>query len=131
MKDQFLIKSTPSTPQVLVNYSEGIVDIQGKSSPENTLEFYQRVFKAIAYFKRRETEGITANFQFVYFNTSSARCIFMMIKELKKLEDLGRKVTINWFVEDDDEDMMETGLDFQDIVDIDFQIQFVQTSLNY
>jgi len=55
----------------------------------------------------------------------------MLVRELKKLEDFGKEIIINWLVEEDDEDMVDTGLDFQDVVDINFNIQFVETELEY
>ncbi|MEQ9466037.1 MAG: DUF1987 domain-containing protein [Ekhidna sp.] len=122
MEEVFITESTRTTPYTCVNYSNGKVDVKGRSSPENTMEFYDPFIKAIALLKETGQPKIEANFRLIYFNTSSARCIYLIIRELKTLEEHGKKVTINWFAEEDDEDMVETGLDFQDIVDIDINI---------
>lgn len=124
----FLREPTRTTPYVKVNFSTGEFDIKGRSSPENTLAFYEPIFKAILHLKKFEAEDITANFSMLYFNTSSARCFFMIIKLLKKLKDSGKNVIINWYADEDDEDMQETGLDYQEIVDIEFNIHLVDES---
>lgn len=123
MKKEYLLEPTKMTPYVLVNYNKGVIYIKGRSSPENTLEFYEQVFEAIAAFEFEEQETITANLEYLYFNTSSARCIYLILSELTKLKDLGKKVIVNWFAEENDEDMVETGQDFQDIVDLEFNIR--------
>jgi len=114
-----------------MNYTDGSIYIKGKSSPENTPEFYNPVFKAISDFQFADRKDITANLQYVYFNTSSARCIYMILTKLKKLQDLGKNVTVNWYAEEDDEDMIETGMDFQDIVDIHLNIELIEVSNAY
>ena len=58
--------------------------------------------------------GLTSvNFKLLYFNTSTARCLFLILKELKKVEEMGFKLEVNWYAEEDDLDMQETGSDFQ------------------
>lgn len=131
MEEIFITESTKNTPYVCVNYTNGIIDVKGRSSPENTMEFYNPFIKAIALLQNAKTPNVEANFKLIYFNTSSARCVYLIIKELKTLENKGKKVTINWFAEEDDEDMVETGLDFQDIVDIEINIQMTKTSGEY
>ncbi|WP_258105302.1 DUF1987 domain-containing protein [Marinoscillum sp. MHG1-6] len=123
--DNFRCTPTTSTPFVRISFDEGVLDISGRSSPENTLEFYQPIIDTVAKFAGEGKDHITANFQYEYFNTSSARCIFLIIKELKKLNEAGIGITINWIVDEDDEDMEETGLDFQDMVDLEFNIKII------
>ncbi len=59
-----------------------------------------------------------------YFNTSSSKCI---LDVFKKLENVFKKnneegVTINWYYEEDDEDMLEAGEDYQSILKIPFKM---------
>jgi hypothetical protein len=53
-----------------------------------------------------------------YFNTSSSKCLVEIFRKLEQLQDSGKNVLINWFYEEDDEDMQESGEDFQEIIDI-------------
>ena len=61
------------------------------------------------------------NIQLEYFNTSSSKCI---LDVFKKLESVNGKttITINWHYEEDDEDMLEAGEDYQAIINIPFKM---------
>ena len=56
------------------------------------------------------------NFQLDYFNTSSAKVIADILKRLDKLQESTlSNVTINWYYQDIDEDMLEAGEDYKSI----------------
>ena len=75
---------------------------------------------ALDDFLDESENGITANIAFEYFNTSSSKCLFDLFKKLGKLENDDRDLNINWFYEEDDEDMMEAGEDYSDLLDLEF-----------
>lgn len=116
----YIKKSTSYTPFVKMDYDAGIIEVEGASNPGNVLAFYEPVFKAVEEFKDSHTDKITANFSMHYFNSGSARCLFLILKELKKLQNRGRGVKINWYYEEDDHDMQETGEDFESLIEMGF-----------
>ncbi|MFK7952088.1 MAG: DUF1987 domain-containing protein, partial [Ekhidna sp.] len=63
---------------------------------------------------------LTANFAFEYFNTSSSKCLFDLLKRLARYKTQGADVIINWFYEEEDEDMKEAGEDYEDILGVGF-----------
>ena len=128
MKESYIKEATRTTPYACVNYQAGIIKLGGRSSPENTMEFYEPFLRAIAMMSKSAKNDIKAKFKMMYFNTSSALCIYLIIKELKKLEDKGKNVKVIWFAEEDDEDMLETGMDFQDIVGITIHIEMIKSA---
>ncbi|SNS91661.1 protein of unknown function [Ekhidna lutea] len=131
MKESYIREATRTTPYACVNFQAGKIELQGRSSPENTMEFYEPFIRAITMIGKLNKEKIEADFKLMYFNTSSARCIYLIVKQLKRLEDSGKNVVINWYAEEDDEDMLETGMDFQDIVDINFNIIMTKSTDEY
>ena len=62
------------------------------------------------------------NIQLEYFNTSSSKCILDVFKKLEAIYKSGNEVLINWFYEEDDEDMLEAGEDYQSIIKIPFKM---------
>jgi len=126
--EQYITKATKTTPFTCVDYKTGRVLIKGRSNPENTMDFYGPFLKAISKLGHSEKKEITASFKLIYFNTSSARCIYLIVKLLKELQEKGKKVKINWYAEEDDEDMIDTGMDFEDIIGIPFNIRLVEVS---
>lgn len=117
---KFFIEPTRVTPQVSFDPDAGILEIKGRSSPENSILFYQRIIDSLQDFAENGGPEFTANFLFEYFNTSSSKCLFDLFKKLGSIEENGKGLTINWYYEEDDEDMMEAGEDYADLLDLEF-----------
>jgi len=64
--------------------------------------------------------------QLEYFNTASSKCILDFFKKLEEMNNKVTKVTINWYYEEDDEDMQEAGEDYQTIVNLPFKMHIAQ-----
>ncbi len=115
------LQASRTTPEVRLNTDEKSMYLIGRSNPENALAFYQQVYSSIDdYFKDSET--LKVNMLFEYFNTSSSKCLFGLFKQVQKYRDQGKRVIVNWYYEEDDEDMLETGEDFSDVLDLDFDL---------
>jgi hypothetical protein len=67
-------------------------------------------------------ENTVVNIQLEYFNTSSSKCILDVFKKLEKINTNSNKVVINWYYEEDDEDMLEAGEDYEAIINIPFKM---------
>jgi hypothetical protein len=118
------ILGTPKTPTVEMNVDSGIIEIKGRSIPENSIDFYRPIVEWIDQYADSAAPETKVNIQLEYFNTSSSKCILDVFKKLeqvfKKNGDKG--VVINWFYEEDDEDMLEAGEDYQSILKIPFKM---------
>ncbi|MBV6647297.1 MAG: DUF1987 domain-containing protein [Cyclobacteriaceae bacterium] len=119
---------TAKTAQISVNYTTGTMELRGASNPENAITFFKPTLEAVKSFNETDRRDVTANFALQYFNTSSARCIYLLLETLNELRSSGKKVTINWFYEEDDFDMLETGQDFENLMDMSFSFKEVKTS---
>lgn len=106
------------TPEVDFDLDKGTILFSGVSSPENSLGFYQPFLDALANSSNVNTP-LVVDMCFVHFNTSSSKCIYDLLKSLKKLESKGIDITYNWKYEEYDEDMLECGEDFSDFLDIE------------
>ena len=116
----FVREARKTTPYVCINYSTGHIEMKGVSHAENVFTFFNPIYEAIRYFAIFPSTQIVADFSFEYFNTSSARSIFMILKEMKELQKRGRQLTINWHYEEGDDDMQETGEDFEELIGLKF-----------
>ncbi len=116
----FVREAKKTTPYVQINYETGHMEMKGVSHPENVFTFYNPIYDAIRDFAKEPLQELVFDFSLEYFNTSSARCIFVILKEIKNLGRGGKKLTINWHYEEEDDDMLETGEDFQELIEIHF-----------
>ncbi len=55
-----------------------------------------------------------------YFNSSSAKFILDVIVEVHKFHLDGYSIKIDWYFDEGDDDMLETGEDLSDMVDFPF-----------
>lgn len=115
-------KDTYFTPSVNFNVEKGICELEGESYLEETVKFYDPLIKWIKDFGIIEKRPLEFNFKLIYFNTSSSRCILSILKELKSYKNRGGEVTINWYHDPEDEDMIEEVEDFMEDANIEIEL---------
>jgi hypothetical protein len=123
--EPIIIEGTPKTPTVKFDSGAGIFEIKGRSIPENSIEFYKPLVDALDKYSSAAKSATTVNVQLEYFNTSSSKCILDVFKKLEGINKGGSAVTINWHYEEDDEDMLEAGEDYQAIINVPFKMVMV------
>jgi len=115
-------EGTPKTPYVRLDGENGLVEIKGRSIPENSVEFYKPLIDWLEKYGSDPSNETNVNIQLEYFNTSSSKCILDIFKRLELIHKKGNPVEINWYYEEDDEDMFEAGEDYQSIISIPFKM---------
>lgn len=115
---------TETTPHVSLDSATGDLFFKGRSIPENAAEFYQPIMHWMDGYAQQPHAKTTAHLQFEYFNTSSSKRIFDLMKRLEQLQlaPSGCKVTINWYYEEGDEDIYFAGTDYRAL--LDKQVEF-------
>jgi hypothetical protein len=123
--EQLVLQPSAHTPSVSLNPTTGICEFKGRSTPENSVEYYEPIYKWLDAYVQSPNATTVVNLQFEYFNTSSSKCILDVLKKFVKIHNAGNEVKINWFYEEEDDDMKEAGEDYSDILDIPFEIQSI------
>lgn len=126
--EKISIEGTPKTPGIHFDAKTGVLQIKGRSIPENSLEFYKPIIDWVEGYAADPTEDTSVNIQLEYFNTSSSKCILDIFQRLEKIKKSGNKITVNWHFETDDEDMHEAGEDYQAILDLPFKMIEVKSA---
>ncbi|MDR0713683.1 MAG: DUF1987 domain-containing protein [Bacteroidales bacterium] len=124
--DTLLIEGTQKTPTVRFDASKGLVEIKGRSIPENSIEFYKPLVEWLEKYAVEAKNQTQVNIQLEYFNTSSSKCILDVFKKLEAIHKANSGVTINWFYDQDDEDMLEAGQDYESIIRVPFKMMEVE-----
>lgn len=123
----FVLEGSPKTPTVNLNAESGVLELKGRSIPENSIEFYKPIFDWVDKYSNSPKAETQVNVVLEYFNTSSSKCILDFFKKLENLNGGGKtKVIINWHYEEDDEDMLEAGEDYQAIISVPFKMVAIE-----
>ncbi len=120
--NDLIIKGTHKTPNILLIADMGKLEFSGRSIPENSVEFYYPIEEWVEKYLENPSEITTIIVKFEYFNTSSSKSIFEILKKFEKLFKSGKEVLVQWFYEQEDEDMQESGEDFREILKIPFEL---------
>jgi hypothetical protein len=120
--EKFSIDGTPKTPSISFDLATGVLEIKGRSIPENSIEFYKPLVDSLDKYATGPKGQTNVNIQLEYFNTSSSKCILDIFKKLEAIHKSGSAVVINWHYEVDDEDMLEAGEDYQAIIGVPFKM---------
>ena len=124
--ETLLIEGSAKTPTIKFDAEQGIIEIKGRSIPENSIEFYKPLIDWLEKYSSKPKTDTIVNIQLEYFNTSSSKCILDVFKKLESINKGGQsQVVINWHYEEDDEDMLEAGEDYQAIINVPFKMVMV------
>ena len=120
--ETIIIEGTPKTPTINFDIDNGFFEIIGRSIPENSIEFYKPLVDNLEKYAAKPKSTTKVNIQLEYFNTSSSKCILDVFKKLEGIHKSGNEIIINWYYEEDDEDMLEAGEDYQAIINVPFKM---------
>ncbi len=122
--NNLLIESTKKTPEVSFN-TDGRLKISGRSIPEDATVFYDQLFEWIYYYCQEPSDHTTLDIELEYFNSGSSKAILHILRALVDVSKKGRRLTINWYYEEGDEDIMERGEYYESI--LEFKFNFFET----
>ena len=115
------IQGTEDTPKVILDKDSDILEISGRSLPEDVASFYDPVLNWLDEYADEPNAKTVFNFKLVYFNTASSKLLLDVLMKLEELHEAGNDVVIKWHFPEDDEDMEEAGEEYADIVDVPFE----------
>lgn len=116
------LEGSPKTPEINFNQDTGVLELRGRSIPENSIEFFKPLNDWVDGYGSSPQGTTQIEVRLEYFNTSSSKCILDLFKRLEQLDGNSTEVKVNWYFEKDDEDMEEAGVDYEAIVDLPFKI---------
>ena len=115
------ILGTDDTPTVILDAESDIFEISGRSLPEDVTAFYDPILNWLDEYAVSPNEKTVFTFKLVYFNTASSKLLLDILMKLEEMHEDEKDVLVKWYYPDDDEDMMEAGEEYADIVDVNFE----------
>lgn len=123
--ESLTIEPTDELPKIVLDPANNNFEISGISLPEDAKEFYFPILQWLDQYGQSPNEDTNLVMQMDYFNTASSKPLIEILCKLEELHEAGKKVTITWCYADDDEDMMDSGEEFADIVKVPFVMKSI------
>ena len=127
---QLYIEPSGNTPEIHFSPDENIFFIRGTSSPEDVRALYYPVIEWIKIFIDDVIEGEYKLFtrenplrfqtDLAYFNSSSAKFLYDIFTELKRVVRLNIPIVVEWFYDSEDSDQKEAGSDIASLAEMEF-----------
>lgn len=119
------LELTDNTPKIILDHTKHELEFEGDSRPEDVQKFFKPVMSWLDDYESfiKSNSGITlnANFKLEYFNSSSAKYIMDIILKLGDIKkNANISLNINWYYDEMDEDMLDAGEEFEDMLDVEF-----------
>ena len=111
--EEYLLKKTFNTPEVLFKPAEGYLKIEGRSIPEDPGEFYDNIINLLKEYYLNPLEITRVDIRLEYINSGSSKFMLELLRIVKINYDKGKDCIVNWYYEEDDESIQELGLHYQ------------------
>lgn len=117
--ENLFIKATNKTPEVEFIHS-GRIKITGRSIPEDATVFFDHLQSWVFQYCLNPQNTTVVEIDLEYMNSASAKSLLQILSELTNVVQKGKGLTINWYYEPGDDDMMERGEYFENILNVPF-----------
>ena len=119
--ESLIIQKTEDSPQILFDLETGVFKLFGRSLPENAIEFYKPILDWIEELLEQSFDKeFVFEIQLEYFNTASSKQLAKMLLLIEKYID-ANKISIRWFYEKEDNDMLISGNQYSKFLKLEFE----------
>ena len=123
------IEATEFTPEVVMDPATNTFEISGESRPENAGKFYKELidwldqYYNLRYWKDSKFSNVDAVFEFrlEYFNSTSAKFLLDIFIKLQSFRKDNINISVQWYYDEPDIDMKESGEEFAEMTGIPFE----------
>lgn len=119
--EPLILQATDDTPEIILDKAKGEFSIKGKSLPEDVIEFYTPVFSWLEQYVADPNEQTVLKANIVYFNSASQRALNEVFSILSRIGIKDKKVEVEWYFNQYDEEIQEAGEEYADITKLPFR----------
>lgn len=129
------IKKTEKLPEIILDDKKMIFEINGKCLPENIRNLDEEVTQKLKLYlmdcMKIKNDGpkknsFKVNFKLEYFNSAAAKFIADILMLMNDYVEKGCDIKLYWFYHEEDEDMLEAGEDFAEMLSVPMQFIMVK-----
>ena len=127
MIEPIYIEKSNLTPHVILDKTKEIFLFKGRSLPQNVSDFYEPIINWLTEYIADPNPTTVITIELEYFNSSSSKAILQLIKMLETLKNNRLDVKVIWCYQEYDDDTLESGQTFSNLVNVPFSFQTITT----
>lgn len=119
------ILPTNKTPEVLLN-PDGFIKIKGRAIDESRTRFSDQINSWLDDYLLNPAESTEVTIALEYLNSYNSIILAAILKKLAQSDHKLKKYIIKWYIEEDDDDLLERGQYISSTFNI--PIEFIMTN---
>ena len=124
--DPLIISATNESPGVNFDKEIGKFLLFGKSFPEEARNFFDPVFLWLEEYLKQPNEETIFEVRLDYFNSATSTMLLEILYILEKILQNGKKVKVHWNYLEVDDDMLDAGKEYEEMVKIPFEFKVIE-----
>ena len=121
--EKWTIDATDRSPLVLLDRQESFLRIEGRSYPEEGMDFFDPIIVRFKTLENSENPIRTIHIRLEYYNSATSKALSELFQSLSIAKRAGLDVKIVWEYEEEDDGIQEDIDMFIDTFDLPFEIR--------
>jgi len=122
--EKWTIDATDRSPLVLLDRESSILKIEGRSYPEEGMDFFDPIILRFKTLQKSENPIKTIHVRLEYYNSATSKALAELFQGLVSIKRAGLEATVIWEYEEEDDGIQEDIDMFIDTFDLKFDIRF-------
>ncbi len=111
-----------SHPTIILDKEKNLFLIRGRSFPEDAENLFGDALHWLEQYAKNPNENTIFTIKLYYYNSATARKLLEIFNILERIKNQGKRVTVQWYYQEEDDVIRENGEDFALLFNIDFQL---------
>jgi hypothetical protein len=120
-----IIEETPETPEINFDAAIGVLKISGRAYSNDISIFYKQLDSWLEEYLIAPNDITAIDLHLDYYNSIFHKLLFNFLKKCKAITETGKKVVINWYYHEGDEDSIDAAIHYSKT--LDYPIEKIET----
>lgn len=124
--EKWTIEASERTPLVLLDREESVLKLEGRSYPEEGMDFFDPIILRFKTLQDGPDSIRTVHIRLEYYNSATTKALSELLRALAAAKTAGHDVKVIWEYEEEDDGIQEDIDMFIETFDLNFDIRFTQ-----
>ena len=116
------IQGDAHIPRIYLNHETGEIEFSGRSIPEESMSFFNPILDWMKEYVENPASKTVVSVKLEYLNSGTHRAFLDILKVIARLKSSDHDLRVDWYYEEDDEYIIETAEEFEEIIKMRFNM---------